>query len=342
MHEPGDILLFTLSAWKETGWSAFKKAFDEIYKIRLKTEKISDPDPVNFERARALRTLITLGHCDVDFTTSRSVIIGPPALASLPYPGLPRAVLCGSRSPTTVKTLQRICKESRQSLRLILENQRKRGPYAPLRVEVEAESYAALEQAARTLNIPFNRTPQSWVFTAASGSIAEYTGQLEWSSQPEVNWEKEDFDSRHFAFQPAQADAARTMEGIRLCRYLNPTRLQWEYRLVKDDCSASVNPQWGRYAVLNATHQNSLLYDKKLGSLAVAYGAPLPAFIARALVLCSGYVAATVTARVVQSSIPEHYGFDVYAGVPPDVVNAVACKLGQRDPVDALSLQEGE
>ena len=36
MHEPGDILLFCLSAWKEnTRWAAFKKAFDEIHRSHL-------------------------------------------------------------------------------------------------------------------------------------------------------------------------------------------------------------------------------------------------------------------------------------------------------------------
>src|SRR5258708_60524 len=112
MYESGDILLFTLSAWRETSWSAFKKAFDEIYRIRLTTEEISDPEPVHFERARALRTLVGLGHCDVESNGSPSIKVGPPVLAALPYPGLPRAVLCGSRSPSTVRTLQKICSDS--------------------------------------------------------------------------------------------------------------------------------------------------------------------------------------------------------------------------------------
>lgn len=340
MHEPGDILLFTLSAWTETGWSAFKRAFDEIYRIRLATEETSDPNPVHFERAHAVRTLVTLGHCDVDFTASPSITIGPSALVSLPYLGLPRAVLCGARSPTTDKTLQKFCNESRQTLRLNLESQRNRRPYAPLRIEVEAESQAALEEAARTLNIAFNKTPQSWVFAAANGSLEEYTAQLEWSSQPELNWQREDFDAHHFAFAPARARLTGMTDAIRLSRYLNPTRLQWEYRLVSGERSASVNQDWGRYVVLNAKHQNSFLYDKRSGSLAVARGAPLPVFIARALVLCSGYVPATVTARVVQSTNPEHHGFDVYAGVPPDVADVIAMKLGQQVPLDTLTIQE--
>lgn len=342
VHELGDILLFTLSAWKETGWGAFKRAFDEVYRIRLETEEIRDPDPVHFERARALRTLIACGHCDVDYSSGGSSIsIGPPTLASLPYPGLPRAVLCGSRSPTTVKLLQRACSESGQSLRIVVENQRKRAPYAPLRVEIEAESYGALEVLARNFNISFAKTPPCWVFSIASGSVSEYIKQLEWSSPSELNWERQDFVARNLAFVPVNASVTKaTTPGIRLSRYLDPTRLQWEYRLICDNRNAAVHPEWGRYAVLSASHQNTLLYDDGSGSLAVARGAPLPFFIARALVLCSGYAAKTVSARIVRSSIPENYAFDVYTGVPQDVVNVITRKLELREPLEPLTIQD--
>jgi hypothetical protein len=239
-----------------------------------------------------------------------------------------------------VKTLQKICSESRQDLRLILENQQKRAPYAPLRIELEGESYARLEGVAIILDVMFNKTPQAWVLAAANGSLTEYVGQLEWSSQTEVNWDREDFDARHFAFTTVRPGTSGMIGGVRLSRYLNPTRPQWEYRLVSDNRSASVNPEWGRYAVLNVNHQNSVLYDTKSGSLAVARGTPLPVFIARALVLCSGYAARTVSARAVRSVIPEHYGFDVYDGIPQDVVDVIAHKLGQRTPVEHLSIQE--
>jgi len=340
MFEPGDILLFTLSAWKETSWGAFKKAFDEIYRIRLTTEEISDPNPVRFERAHALRILVSLGHCDADFSNSRSITIGLPTLALLPYLGLPRAVLCGSRSPMTLATLQTICNDSRKSLRLILGSQRRRAPYAPSRVEIEAESHSALAAAARALNIGFNKTSPAWIFTVISGSLSEYIGQLEWSSQPEVNWDREDFGARHFAFMPVQVGTTSTMRDLRLSRYLNPVRGQWEYRLVKDNRSAGVGAEWGRYAILNANGQNSLLYDARSGSLAVARGTPLPVSVARGLVLCSGYAPTTLKAQAVQSRIPEHYGFDVYAAVPPDVAKVVIDKLGQRDPLDPFFIQE--
>jgi hypothetical protein len=340
MHEPGDILLFGLSAWKQTSWSAFKKAFDEIYLIRLSSEEIRDTGPVHFERSRALRTLVTLGHCDVEFSGTASITIAPPVLASLPYRGLPRAVLCGSWSPTTVETLQKLCSQSPQSLRTILKNQRKWSPYAPCRIEIEAESYAVLRQAVETLNITWLETPQSWLFAEANGSVTEYVAQLDWTSQAEVNWEREDFDPLRFAFVPARGTAGGMQGAMRLSRYLNPVNRQREHRLIIENRSASVNPEWGRYAVLNANRKSALLYDKKSGSVGVARGAPLPIFIARALALCSGYAPNVVMARFVESSIPEHYGFEVYAGVPPDVVDLISMKLGQQVPLATLSIQE--
>jgi hypothetical protein len=340
MHEPGDVLLFALSAWKQTGWSAFKKAFEEIYLIRLSTEEIHDADPIRFERSRALRTLLSLGHCDVDFSGTPSITIASPVLASLPYRGLPRAVLCGSRSPTTVETLQRLYRQSPQSLRILLETQRKRSPYAPCRVEIEAESHAMLERVAETLNIGWVETPPSWLFAEASGSVAEYVAQLEWSSQAEVNWERQDFDPLRFAFVPAPRTANGMQVGMRLSRYLNPVNRQWEHRLIIESRSASVTPEWGRYAVLDANRKSALLYDKKSGSVGVARGTPLPIFVARALALCSGYAPKFLTARFVQSSIPEQYGFDVYDGVPPDVIDVLAMKLGQQVPLDPLSIRE--
>ena len=342
MREPGDILLYALSAWKQTGWSAFKKAFDEIYLIRLSTEEIRDAEPVHFERSRALRTLATLGHCDVDFSGTPSITIAVPVLVSLPYRGLPRALLCGSRSPTTVETLQKVCNESLQSVRIVLESQRKRSAYAPCRIEIEAESHAALEHASETLNISWMETPQSWLFAEANGSVAEYVAQLEWSSQAEVNWERQDFDPLRFAFVPARGTAGGTQVGMRLSRYLNPVNQQWEYRLIVDDRSANVDREWGRYAVLNANRKGALLYDKNSGSAGVARGAPLPIFIARALALCLGYAPRFIAARFVQSTIPEQYGFDVYDGVPPDVIDVIAAKLGQQVPLNTLSIQEEE
>jgi hypothetical protein len=339
MHEPGDILLFTLSAWKETGWTAFKRAFDEAYRIRRKTEQVNDPDPIHFERARALRTLVACGHCDVDFSVSPLITIGPPVLASLPYSGLPRAVLCGSRAPNTVKLLQHACDESRSS-RVLLDSQRKRAPYAPMRVEVEAESYAALDGIAKSLNIAFVRTPQSWVLSTVSGSLSEYIGQLEWSAQNELNWEREDFDPEYFRFTPVQRGANKATDVVRLSRYLNPTRLQWEHRLVGDTGSAAVNPDWGRYAILNARRKNSLLYENRRGTLAVARGTPLPILLARSLVLCSGFVPKKVSARLVHSSLPEHYGFDFYDGVPQDVLTVVMQKLGQQHPLEQLAIHD--
>src|SRR5207249_1964046 len=80
----------------------------------------------------------------------------------------------GQRSPSTVRTLQKICSQSRQSLRLVVESQQKRAAYAPGRVELEGDSYAAIDRAAKTLSVAYTETPASWLVAKATGSVAEY------------------------------------------------------------------------------------------------------------------------------------------------------------------------
>lgn len=340
MHEPGDILLFCLSAWKEnTRWDAFKKAFDEIHRSRLGGQLEKWDEPIHFERNRALKCLAALGHIDVAYNGTPPVVIGPPVIVSLPYPGLPRAVLCGSRSPATVGALQEVCNASGRTVRITLKSQQKRSAYAPKRVELEAESHEAMDKVARSLNIAYLRTPPSWSIVTASGSVAGYIDQLEWSSQPEVNWDRKDFDPSRLAFLPAQQSSTFGSGDLRFSRYVNPVRLQIEYRLIKYNRSANVSADWARYASLSEYAQEVLLYDCESGTVAVPRSAPLPGLIARALAVCSGYAPKFVPRKIVQTSVPERYGFDVYEGVPQDVLAAAVRKLGQLE-CRPLSIQD--
>lgn len=326
MFDRGDILLFALSAWKETTWSTFKKAFDSLHRVSVGTKNGGEAEPVRFVRARTLRMLLSLGHCDADFSEAGELIIAPPALVALPQPGLPRAVLCGSRSPGTVSTLQRICRESGQELRIAVQRQELKVPYAPTRVEIQAESHAALERCATTLQITCLNVPPAWLQASAAGSAEEYFAALNWTTQPEINWEREDFNPQQLAFYPTQINAK-----LRLSRYKDPIRLQWQHRLIRENMSASIHPDWGRYIILNAESRDVLLYAETTGSVAVPRGASLPSLLARILTLCSGHAAEFVPASLIRPNVGENFGFDLYRNVPPDVFAVVKQKLGQRD-----------
>src|SRR4051794_29995558 len=104
----GDQLLFALAYWRSASWEQFKKAADSIYEQQTR----SDWKPVSIHRWETLRLLSALGHCE--FALGESIVIEtlPAKLVRIPQSGLPTAVLCGARSPTTVGDL----KEAAQSL----------------------------------------------------------------------------------------------------------------------------------------------------------------------------------------------------------------------------------
>ena len=102
MYDGGDILLYSLSAWRETPWTTFKKWFDEIHRRHVVASIHEEQDAAVYHRWRALRLLSSLGHVDVRFEAHGiTIFVAPPALAVLPGFGMRRAVLCGARSPST-------------------------------------------------------------------------------------------------------------------------------------------------------------------------------------------------------------------------------------------------
>src|SRR5262249_12744201 len=106
MSEIDDYLLYTLSACREMSWHNFKNAFDAL------SLKYCPQDPYKTGEARhvrwrTLRSLEWLGHAESAFEEGRSTLYAaPPVLARLPISGIPTAVLCGARSPSTAGTLR--------------------------------------------------------------------------------------------------------------------------------------------------------------------------------------------------------------------------------------------
>jgi hypothetical protein len=339
MYEDGDALLFIISAWRKTRWPTFGKAFDQIHTRKLKRQGSTDSEPLRYLRFRAARLLVSLGHCDADFRDeNRHLIVAPAMLAALPAPGLPRAILCGARSPETTVVLRKACAKIGQAVRLEIRSQENRAPFAPSRIEIESESNEALHLLAAELRIPYIPIPPSWAVTKVSGSLLEYLESLQFSQQQEVNWEREDYDPERLKFTPS----SRESDGLRLSRYHDPVRLQWIYRLWQRQMSAEVDPSWGRFAILQAAGQQVLHYDNTTGVVAVPRGTPLPSLLSRALTLCSGYAPQFVNRSAVVAHSPERFGFEFYIGVPPDVLAIVASKVGQQDHTEQFALEGSE
>ncbi len=316
MADVGDALLFTLSARKEMPWSGFRDAFDNLYRPRPD----ANIEPARYGRWRAARLLDSLGHAEVAGAGER-VCIAPPVLASLPTPGLPIAVLCGSRAPATVKTVRSWC--AKYGHRATVERQTRRDELAPSRIEVEASSIAALACLAGEAGLHLARTPPAWVLAEILCSVDDYLASLEWTSDPEVNWPRDDFIPGRLRF----AQATGALPGDRLSSYKDPSRHIRVDRLWIGGKSARADKSWARYAVLRAAGMRVLGYERASGAVAVPKGVPLPRLAARAFTLCSGYAPESRRAAIQDGRRNREY--DIYAGVPEDVFDAIASKLGQ-------------
>jgi hypothetical protein len=333
MCDDGDALLFIISAWRKTKWPTFVKAFDQLHARKLKGQGSIGNEPLRYLRFRAARLLVSLGHCDADFRDeNRYIIVAPAVLSSLPTPGLPRAVLCGARSPETTVVLRKACVKIGKAIRLEIKSQDNSAPFAPSRIEFEGESNEVLHHLAEELRIPYMPIPPSWAVAKVSGSLLEYLESLQFAQQKEVNWDREDFDPECLRFSPPSLES----EGLRLSRYHDPVRLQWIYRLWQGQMNAAVDPSWGRFAILQAAGRQVLRYNNTTGVVAVPRGTPLPPLLSRSLALCSGYAPQFVNPSAVEGHTAERFRFEFYIGVPVDVLALVASKVGQQDPMAQL------
>ncbi len=336
MFDFGDTLLFALSGWKEASWATFKKAFGDIYSRSLGGENFGDPETVRYERSRAVRILVSLGHCDIQFAEGQGrLYVASPILVALPSPGLPRAVLCGARSPGTVPALRRASAGVRDAVRVEVTSQSSRSPYAPSHVEAEGVTHESLRQLASIMGVPYAPLPSAWTIAEFSGGVDEYCEALDWSPLPELTWERADFDTGLLKFSLPFEES----EGMRLSRYQDPTRPRFLYRLYKNGLGVEVDADWGRYAVLREVDVSAVAYDESTGEVAVSQSVPLPPLLARTFALCTGYAPKTVPRSAASSDLPGRSQLTVYGGVPPDVLATVAAKAGQAGKVGQLSIE---
>ena len=325
MYDCGDILLYSLSAWRETTWTTFKKCFDEVHRRHVVTSNREKQETAFYYRWRALRLLSSLGHADVKFEArSINISVAPPALAVLPGFGIRRAVLCGARSPRTVADLRKAARA--EGAATASQPQTSLSPYAPARVEVKADSDKRIRATAGSMGIPYLDQPPARSMAHVSASLDEYCRNLSWSEDEDLNWQREDFNVRVLNFQAAGG----TPPGARLSRYQDPATTIWRYRLWRDGQFAELEPDWARYAILSACSIRNLQYDPVKRDVLVPLATPLPALLARALGLCSGY-APRVGRRIGEADPGIRIPCEVYRDVPPSIFRMVADKAGQHE-----------
>lgn len=294
-------------------WETFKRIVDEacVPDGNLASE-------MRYVRGEAVNVGSELGHWEVVRAGGgRRIIVAPPVLARLPWPGLPRAVLCGSRSPDTLVEICRV-RDAIGGLSVSTSPQHHH-PYAAARLELRGESEEQLTAAAHKLGVRYNPTPAAWSIAIASGSVEGYLSALRWEEREDLNWDRREFDPELLQLRPSVDGDDRS--GLRLVNYSHPSGWDWRDWLWNDGASADADRSWGRYCVLASAGRSVLRYDHRDGVATVPRQLPLPRLLARALALSSG----TAPSVVPGSGI----GLRTYASVPRPVFEVVSKKLNQ-------------
>ena len=320
---PGDALLYAASAARNLTWVRFKRMVDTTCAPdgKLITE-------MKYVRTEAVDVGSLLGHWEIVGTSmARRIVVAPPTLARLPWPGLPRSVLCGSRSPDTIAEVRHLC-DSVAGLSLSISGQPH--PYAPLRIEISTESEEQMVAMGRELSVGYSPTPAAWSIARASGSIERYLKTLVWKERANLNWDRREFDPELLRFR-SFVDCT-DLSRPRLITYSHPSGWDWRHWLWNDGASADVDRSWGRYCVLSSVGTAVLHYDHRAGLATVPRQVPLPKLLARALALSSGKAPSLVPNRGV--------GLRAYHSVPHRVFEIVATKLDQ-DRSESLPGEEG-
>ena len=315
MLREADALLHAVSAWGTASFARFAEAVDVLLVGGMATDLASQD--LYQVRRRAMQTLDALGHCEAIFRTGELIIASaPPTLALLPLPGLPQAILCGARSPSTIDVLQRACGDV-----TITVEEHGLSIFEPIRVVFQARQVDDLRNLATNAGLNFDDYPASFGLIAMSGTVAEYMGSLKWEVITELNWERWDFDPR----QPRFRRSTDERPSVRLTRYTHP-KLGQRFRFWRGSESAQVtDPSWARYAIFRAQGQTVLAYHDDGQLLVAPSDAPLPRLLARALTLTAGHAAVPSEHRIPSLQTTR---LDEYRGVPSTMFNHLSVLLG--------------
>ena len=322
MSSSGDHLVYVLSAKREMAWSAFKRVFEILY--QAPGLDLSEVEQARPRRTTTIRALQALGHCDFVFTESGSrVFIAPAVLARFPTGGLPEAVLCGARSPQTLSQMQEKC--AKHECTMTVSPHFRSGGLLPTRICVQANSASDLEAFADSLGISVENTPTAWSLANATQSLSDVLARLRWDPGADLTWMRRNFDEQVLQFR---ADTNARSDG-RLSRYLNPTKGTHLHWLWRGTDHATIDCDWGRYAVLQNSGRNVLYYDERTMDFAVPRGAPLPKLLSRCLCLCSGYAPRSLTSADIPWRGSAVDAYDIYNKVPQRIADLLAAAVGQ-------------
>jgi hypothetical protein len=326
MSKPGDELLSVISVRKHLSYRLYRESFDVIHMRAIESHSGLN-EPVAFIRSRSLRLLSQLGHAEVfAYGSPVAVCVAPTVLARIPQPGLPQAVLCGSRGLDAALVLRRECLSSGQEANTIVSGQVYGGGYAPSSIFVQAINEDSLKRIAEQLGIKFEAYPPAWRLINYSAGIDDYETELVWYHEPDPVWPRKDFSTKRLTFSFELEEMSN-----RLSMFEEPITHRRLFRLHRSIGSAATDMDWGRWVYLR-DNNNVLLFDESRQAVYVPATVPLPGLLARGISLFSG-----VSPSREPHPEKEGYYVDVYTGIPLEAAELLALKLGQN-----LMLIDGE
>jgi len=310
-----ELMLHVVTARGTLSWAAWQNSLSSLANGQGLYQE--------FSPAEGLRILDCLAHIEVT-TSSQGIILAaaPAFLAKLPRAGIPRAVLCGGRSPQSERSLADAATTAGCRFCAVASTPERRESPRPLLVEADAPGI--LSKVADAIGVAYSETPPAWAIANIAGSVQEYTNGLQRRSEPEPDIPARELDPATLRF----ADVLPTRVGSRLIQYF-PRRLPSYHVLREGQNFTRIDRDWGIYAVLGEHGRNVIIHDLHAHTVAVPASAPLPRLLARTLALCSGLPPAWLPASAPPWHTSEHRGYWVYSQVPSSIASLVLEKLGQ-------------
>lgn len=316
----GDLLLWAITARGELSFDAFTSLWTNVLSGR---EDINHVPSQPYSRMTTIRQLDALGHCETAAVSGERVIaISRPCLSRLPSFGAPRAILTGRRQPDTLDLVLRAARTTGCIIRLNPLDAT--GALLPPSVEIDAASPEALAATAETLGIAWQPVPSSLSLVEHLAPLDDHFDRLEWTSMGEMNWYKTFFNP-----MSVKMSKLRFEGPLNLLRYEHPHSRRVHFELRRGDERATVDGDWGRFAMLRTYETNVAIYDPRRHLLAGLAGAPFPRLVRRSLTMASGRPA---TSGILPGSFPvfPRRLVEVYRNVSPSLAVAVKDLLGQQ------------
>jgi hypothetical protein len=320
MVSEGDGVLYIISARGSLSWEVYKRVFDAVC---LNVQPTRSLDEIRLARYETVKSLSALGHVDFSFQPSNlRAWAAAPTMTRIPFGGDPHFILSGARTPHTRKAIETRAARSAPDCIISEESSGGQTVEGPLRIAVKATNAASVERLANELRIGFQPRPAALTLSELAFSIDDYLAQLAWKVVPELSLPTKSFDASSLRMDQAPCTYSHmrfsSYEDSRTGRSLDV--LWWENR------QAELDRDWARWVILRAAGRSGVLYDPKEYLLGVPVGAPLPALLARAAVMCSGYAPAVLAPFRSRSWEDRILSYQL---VPPNVAQLISLKLRQ-------------